>query len=182
MFMAIALVLCLKGFSLFGMMDEEEMAVVEVQEQALQNFADSANRLNNLLANEYVLYTKTWKFHWNVQGKHFGSLHEFFGKQREQLGGIVDDVAERVRALDVMSDGTLREFLQKSPLRENPAKNFDDSTMILLLLQDHEAIIAQIREDSVFANEMGDYGTNNFLCDLLTKHEKMAWMLRAFLR
>lgn len=180
--MAAGLVFCLQGFSLLGMMDEEEMVPVQAQEQGLQSFANSANRLNNLLANEYVLYTKTWKFHWNVQGKHFGSLHEFFGKQREQLGGIVDDVAERVRALDVMSDGTLREFSQKSLLRENPLENFDDLTMIALLLQDHEAIIAQIREDSVFANDIGDYGTNNFLCDLLTKHEKMAWMLRAFLR
>lgn len=178
----VALVFFLQGFSLFGMMNDEEMVSVQAQERGLQSFSDSANRLNNLLANEYVLYTKTWKFHWNVQGKHFGSLHEFFGKQREQLGGIVDDVAERVRALDVMSDGTLREFLQKSPLRENPSENFDEMTMIALLLQDHEVIIAQIREDSVFANEVGDYGTNNFLCDLLTKHEKMAWMLRAFLR
>lgn len=179
---AATLVFCIQGLSLFGMMDEEKMMPEQAQEQGLQSFANSANRLNNLLANEYVLYTKTWKFHWNVQGKHFGSLHEFFGKQREQLGSIVDDVAERVRALDVMSDGTLREFLQKSPLGENPSENFDDLTMIALLLQDHEAIIAQIREDSVFANDIGDYGTNNFLCDLLTKHEKMAWMLRAFLR
>jgi starvation-inducible DNA-binding protein len=180
--LAMGLVCSLQGFSLLGMMDEEQMVPVQAQEQVVQNFADSANRLNNLLANEYVLYTKTWKFHWNVQGKHFGSLHDFFGKQREQLGGIVDDVAERVRALDVMSDGTLKEFSQKSPLAENPGQNPDDLAMIALLLQDHEAIISQIREDSVVANDMGDYGTNNFLCDLLTKHEKMAWMLRAFLR
>lgn len=182
MVVAAALIFCLQGFSLFGMMDDEEMVPAQAQEESLRGFADIANRLNNLLANEYTLYTKTWKFHWNVQGKHFGSLHEFFGKQREQLGGIVDDVAERVRALDVMSDGTLREFSQKSLLPESPSENFNDLTMIALLLQDHEAIISQIREDSVFANEMGDYGTNNFLCDLLTKHEKMAWMLRAFLR
>ena len=189
-FMIVGLMMSFQGFALLGMVDEEEMMPMQVQEQVApmniqeeaQGVSDIANRLNSLLADEYVLYTKTWKFHWNVQGKNFGPLHDFFGKQREQLGNIVDDVAERVRALDVMADGTLREFAQKSPLRENPAENFDDLTMIALLLKDHEVIIEQIREDSVFANNKGDYGTNNFLCDLLTKHEKMAWMLRSFLR
>jgi len=179
--MALGLMTCFLMISLLGMINKEEIIPMQVQKE-VQAVSDVANRLNNLLANEYVLYTKTWKFHWNVQGKNFDSLHQFFGKQREQLGGTIDDIAERIRALDVMSDGTLQEFLEKSILNENPGKNFDDLTMISLLLKDHEAIITQIREDSVFANEMGDYGTNNLFCDLLTKHEKMAWMLRAFLQ
>jgi len=146
-----------------------------------KNGQEIAKLLNHLLANEYVLYTKTWKFHWNVTGKHFGSLHAFFDAQRLQLGEIVDEVAERVRALQVDSDGTLQEFLQKTQLTEHPGKNPDDLTMIALLLTDHEEIISKIRQDSEMANECKDYGTNNFLCELLEKHEKMAWMLRSFL-
>jgi starvation-inducible DNA-binding protein len=146
-----------------------------------KNSLKMAKSLNHLLANEYVLYTKTWKFHWNVKGKHFGSLHAFFDTQRLQLGEIIDEVAERVRALQIDSDGTLTEFLQKTSIAEHPGKNPDDLTMISLLLADHEEIISKIRQDSEMANEFKDYGTNNFLCDLLEKHEKMAWMLRSFL-
>lgn len=141
-----------------------------------------AKLLNHLLASEYVLYTKTWKFHWNVEGKHFGALHSFFDSQRHQLEEIIDEVAERVRALDEKSDGTLTEFLAKSSLGEHPGKNPDDLGMIKLLYNDHKEIIRKLHEDSKYANDCNDYGTNNFLCDLLEKHEKMAWMLHAFLQ
>ena len=147
-----------------------------------ENRSEMAKRLNTLLANEYVLYTKTWKFHWNVEGKHFGSLHEFFGKQVDQLSKIIDQVAERVRALDIKASGTLTEFKDNSPLPEHPGQNPGDLAMIELLLKDHEEIINQIREDSTYSMKINDVGTNNFLCDLIEKHEKMAWMLRAFLK
>ena len=54
--------------------------------------------LNTLLADEYVLYTKTRNYHWNVVGPQFNDLHKFFGEQYEQLDGFVDEVAERARS------------------------------------------------------------------------------------
>lgn len=142
---------------------------------------EMAEKLNHLLANEYVLYTKTWKFHWNVEGKHFGSLHLFFGKQVAQLSKVIDRVAERVRALDIKTAATLAEFLDKTSLNEHPGQNPDDLGMIKLLLEDHEQIIKQMHEDSDFSLEINDVGSNNLLCDLIEEHEKTAWMLRAFL-
>ncbi len=147
-----------------------------------KNCQEIAKLLNHLLANEYVLYTKTWKFHWNVKGKHFGALHAFFDAQRMQLSEIVDEVAERIRALDIVSAGTLAEFSKETALSEHPGKNPDDLGMIKLLLVDHEEIIKKTREDAEYVMKWGDAGTNNFLCELLEKHEKMAWMLRAHLQ
>lgn len=139
-----------------------------------------AQRLNTLLADEFVLYTKTLKCHWNVEGKHFGAMHAFFKEQYESLFTICDDVAERARALDVMSFGTLREFSQHARLQEQPGINPDDLGMCAWLLADHEAIIRTLRGDIKAASQDGDEGTANFLTDLMEKHEKMAWMLRAF--
>lgn len=136
-------------------------------------------RLEVLLANEYVLYTKTLKFHWNVEGKHFGALHALFQKQYEQLLTIVDDVAERIRALGHHAPGTLTEFLKQTTLSESPEDNPKDLAMIAMLVQDHETVIRQIRKDADFATELKDTGTNNFLAELLETHEKMAWFLRA---
>lgn len=141
----------------------------------------SAALINKLLANEFMLYTKTLKVHWNVEGKHFGALHEFFKQQYEALFVVVDDVAERVRALGEMSFGTIKEFAQHGTLPEHPGTNPDDLAMIAWLLEDHEAIIRQIRKDIDTTATMNDMGTNNFLADLMEQHEKMAWMLRSFL-
>lgn len=144
-----------------------------------ENRLEMAKLLNHLLASEYTLYTKTWKFHWNVTGKHFGSLHLFFDSQVTQLAKIIDRVAERVRALDIMADATLTEFLEKTSIVEHPGKNPGDLEMIQHLLADHERIIAQIHEHIAMSVQCKDDASNNFLSDLIEKHEKMAWMLRA---
>lgn len=141
-----------------------------------------ADHLNALLANEFVLYGKTLKYHWNVKGELFGPLHQLFKEQYEQLLDIVDDVAERVRALDHESFGTLKEFLSHTVLKEQPGDNPSYKTMIGNLLKDHETIIQHIRNDIDLTAKLNDMGTNNFLCDLMEKHEKTAWMLRAHLQ
>lgn len=138
-----------------------------------------AYKLNILLSYEAALYIKTLKCHWNVYGKHFGALHLFFKEQYEQLFVIMDDVAERVRALDEFSFGTLEEFKQHSKLPEHPGKDPHDLEMIEWLLRDHEAVIVYIRALVDETDDLHDMGTNNMLSDLLQQHEKMAWMLRA---
>ena len=41
--------------------------------------------LTKLLADEFLLYTKTRNAHWNIDGKDFHSVHIFFESQYEQL-------------------------------------------------------------------------------------------------
>ena len=54
--------------------------------------------------------------------------------------------------------------------------------MIAELLNDHETIIRQLREDvAKVSDKLGDEGTADFLTGNMEAHEKMAWMLRAFL-
>jgi starvation-inducible DNA-binding protein len=144
--------------------------------------SEVARTLNTILADEYVLYTKTRNYHWNVTGPQFHELHEFFGKQYEQLDEIVDDVAERARQLGGESDGTLSEFLKSARIKEHPDENPDARTMISNLLEDHEAVIRNLRMDAdATADKYHDMGTNDFLIGLMEQHEKMAWMLRSFL-
>ena len=138
--------------------------------------------LNTLLSDEYVLYTKTRNYHWNVVGLQFNDLHKFFEEQYTQLNLIVDEVAERARTLGGWSLGTLAEFTQQTRLKEHPGKYPNAQDMISNLLADHEAIIRYLREDlETVADKYHDIGTNDFLTGLMEQHEKMAWMLRAFL-
>ena len=135
--------------------------------------------LNNLLSDEYLLYTKTLKYHWNVQGIVFHDFHALFKEQYEALLEFSDDVAERARAMGEPSLGTIAEFLKHARLKEEPGKIPDALGMIKQLLADHETIIRQIRQDLETCEKLDDMGSNNFLTDLMEKHEKIAWMLRA---
>jgi starvation-inducible DNA-binding protein len=68
-----------------GIADDMRRGVVEI--------------LSTLLADEYLLYTKTRNYHWNVEGMQFNDLHKFFEAQYEALDEVIDDVAERARSL-----------------------------------------------------------------------------------
>lgn len=137
--------------------------------------------LNKVLSDEYVLYTKTLNYHWNVRGDGFFAMHGFFREQYEELFNFVDDIAERVRSLDNFSYGTMREFLNNASLQENPSHYPDHLNMVSDLFKDHESIIRLIRLGIKECSTLGDEGSANFLTDLMEKHEKMAWMLRAYL-
>ena len=141
-----------------------------------------AQILNTLLSDEYVLYTKTRNYHWNVVGPQFHDLHAFFEKQYEELNEIVDEVAERARQLGAPALGTLREFVDTARLSEHPGGCPEAMMMIANLLEDHAAVIRTLRVDlETCADRYHDIGTNDFLTALMERHEKMAWMLRAFL-
>jgi starvation-inducible DNA-binding protein len=122
------------------------------------------------------------KYHWNVVEPQFNDLHKFFEEQYRELSEVVDDVAERIRALGDWSIGTLAEFQEHARLTEQPGEYPSAHDMLANLVQDHTAIIRQLREDLELCEEKyHDMGTNDFLTGLMQQHEKMAWMLRAFL-
>jgi starvation-inducible DNA-binding protein len=76
----------------------------------------------------------------------------------------------------------LTEFGQLTRLKEHPARYTEAREMVAELLADHEAVIRTLRRDLETAgDEHKDMGANDFLTDLMERHEKMAWMLRAFL-
>lgn len=139
-----------------------------------------SDMLMKLLADEYVLYTKTRNYHWNVVGPHFYTLHAFLEKQYKQLSDDIDAVAERIRTLDYRAIGTLCEALEHTRLKEHPGQYPAAPQMIKNLLADHETVIRHLRTDIEACEEQHhDLGTHDFLVQLMSQHEKTAWMLRA---
>ena len=148
-----------------------------------ENLSKVAQSLNILLADEHILYIKTRNAHWNVEGQDFHAMHKFFEEQYGQLEEIIDDVAERIRALGHFAAGTLQSFLKLTHLTELSRQKNDSPGFIKSLLADHEEIIIYLRENiNRYANDLHDLGTSDFITGLMEKHEKMAWMLRAHLR
>ena len=140
-------------------------------------------QLAKLLADEYILYTKTRNAHWNVEGPDFHSMHLFFESQYEQLDEIMDSVAERIRMIGHYAPATLKSFLQLTHLGELTERSNDSLGFIRELVEDHSTIIEFLRGNiTPFANDYQDLGTSDFITGLMEDHEKMAWMLRSHLK
>jgi len=142
-----------------------------------------ADQLAKLLADEFVLYAKTFHAHWNVEGPDFHSVHVYFEELYNQSQEIVDSVAERIRQLGHYAPATLSDFLKLTHLTEQLKGGNTSADLIKNLLGDHETIIEFIRSIiKEFAEAHKDAGTSDFVTSLMEKHEKTAWMLRAHLK
>jgi starvation-inducible DNA-binding protein len=139
--------------------------------------------LSKFLADEFVLATKTRSAHWNVEGIDFYDKHIFFETQLHQLDEIIDGVAERIRSLGHYAPATLKEFLELTHLLEvKRSKTNNSKAYITELLADHESIIIHCRENiHYFGSELKDFGTSDFIANLMLTHEKMAYLLRSHL-
>ena len=136
--------------------------------------------LLTVLADTFVLQTRTQLAHWNVEGMEFHSLHEFFEEQYDALSEAVDEWAERLRALDVSVPDILL-LAQKTTLAKSKA-NLNAKGFLQDLLNGHEATIGSLKALKKAAAKAGDDETEDMAVGRITEHQKQAWMLRAHLR
>ncbi|GAB3782546.1 Dps family protein [Dyella agri] len=140
-----------------------------------------AKQLSKLLADTYSLYLKTHSFHWNVTGPQFNSLHAMFETQYNELWLAADEVAERIRTLDVFAPGSYSQFAKLTSIKEEAGVP-EWKTMVNQLVEGHEIAAHTARAAIKVADKAGDEGTADMLTGRLKAHEKTAWMLRSLLK
>ena len=151
-----------------GLTDEQRQGVINI--------------LNQVLADAYLLLIKTKKYHWDVVGPQFRSLHTLWEEHYEALTENIDACAERARALGGYPLGTAEGFLKHASLREHPGDLPNAREMVSRLAKDHEQVIRNLRQSvDQCSAEFHDEGTADFLTGLMEQHEEMAWMLRSFI-
>jgi starvation-inducible DNA-binding protein len=141
----------------------------------------STDILSTILSDEMTLYIKTRKFHWNVSGESFMELHKLFESQYSELEETIDEVAERIGKLGSKTIGTMNQFSKMTRLKEAPDEYPNRMKMIEELLEDHETLIKELREDVEKCDKNGDAGTTDFLTAIMKQHETIAWTLRRYL-
>ncbi len=140
------------------------------------------NLLNQDLADAYLLLVKTKKYHWDVVGPQFRSLHQLWEEHYQKLTLNIDALAERVRALGGYPIGTMEGFLKLATLKEHAGNVPTATGMVANLVNDHEQVIRNLRDHVDQSGEkFHDQGTADFLTGLLEQHEEIAWMLRSFI-
>ncbi|MFW6359553.1 MAG: Dps family protein [Chroococcales cyanobacterium] len=152
---------------------------IGLSEQQRQGVIDLLNRD---LSDSYLLLIKTKKYHWDVVGPQFRTLHELWEEQYETLQVSIDEIAERIRALGGYPVGTAEDFLKLSSIQEHSGDIPTADKMVENLVNDHEQIIRNLREHARDCDDkFNDLGTQDFIIGLMEGHEDMAWMLRSFI-
>ncbi len=136
--------------------------------------------LKHVLADTYALALKTQNYHWNVEGRHFPSLHPMFEAQYDALFEAVDEIAERIRALGEKAPGSFSEFAKLSTLAA-PKSTQSENAMVADLAAGHGHVASTVTAAMKAAQKAGDEATADLMIGRLAAHDKTAWMLRSSL-
>lgn len=139
-----------------------------------------AKGLSRLLADSYTLYLKTHGFHWNITGTMFNTLHLMFETQYNELWLALDQIAERIRSLDVVAPGSGAQFAKLSSIKEETGVP-EWRHMVQQLVDGHETVARTARELFQLADKASDQPTADLATQRMQAHEKTAWMLRSLL-
>jgi len=137
--------------------------------------------LNQVLADSYALMSLTHLAHWNVEGPGFFALHTAFQTQYEELFTAIDEIAERVRALDAYAIGGLGKFAQTAQMQEFAAPQTQEE-YVKMLLGANEKLVADAVKARDLAGEANDPESQDLMTGRITLHQKTTWMLKSFLK
>ena len=138
--------------------------------------------INLLLADEFVIYTATRGFHWNVSGPDFEWLHQLFEEQFRQLAERIEQLVERSCAIGVWPSGGLGDITGNARLDADPGADLPADLMVAELCGLHGGLAKQLRSDMSACNERcRDPGVIEVLSGLISFHEETAGRLHAVL-
>ena len=137
--------------------------------------------LSDAQASLFVLFQKTWIYHWNVVGPDFQQLHTLFGGQYETMFEEIDTLTEHMRYLDMKPVSTLTRVVEVSEVKE-ASSSIDANEMVSDLLESNKILIEMLTATSEEADSQKQYATSNLVQSLMETHGKFVWMLRSFLK
>ncbi|MBS4191792.1 DNA starvation/stationary phase protection protein [Bacillus sp. FJAT-49705] len=136
--------------------------------------------VNKQVANWTVLYVKLHNFHWYIKGRHFFTLHEKFEELYNEANQHIDELAERILALNGNPIATMKECLEKASINE-ASGNEKEEEMVKALCEDFERMTDELQEGIELAEEVNDEGTGDMLIAVKKSLKKHIWMLKAYL-
>jgi starvation-inducible DNA-binding protein len=140
--------------------------------------SDSAENLNQVLADTITLRDLYKKSHWQVAGHTFYQLHLLFDKHHGEQDELVDTIAERIQLLGAISLAMAADVAETTIIPRPPRGREEAPVQISRLLEAHETILKEARTMAKQASEAGDDGTNDLLVsDVIRTNELQVWFL-----
>lgn len=100
-----------------------------------------------------------------------------FETQYNDLFAAVDDIAERIRALDSLAPGSFAEFKKMSVIEEGDSTK-SSKEMLADLQQSNEQIVETLKSLRDAAADADDKETEDMAIARIQVHQKNAWMLK----
>ena len=138
-----------------------------------------AKQLASVLSDTYLLMIKTHGYHWNVTGALFPQLHTFFETLYNELFLAADELAERIRALEVFAPGSTESFLSQTVIKESATLIPSAAVMLKDLLKSNELVRDRIEQARAFADKIEDRATEDLMNSRRAAHDKAIWMIRS---
>jgi starvation-inducible DNA-binding protein len=140
--------------------------------------AESAEYLNQVLADTITLRDLYKKHHWQVAGHTFYQLHLLFDKHYEEQNELVDSIAERIQSLGAISIAMAADVAETTIIPRPPRGREEVPVQISRLLEAHEMVLKEARTMAKQASESGDDGTNDLLVsDVIRTNELQVWFI-----
>ena len=137
-------------------------------------------QLSDAQASLFILFQKTWVYHWDVVGPDFHQLHTLFGEQYNTMFEEIDTLTEHMRYLGMKPVSTLTRIVEVSAINEANS-SIGANEMIRELRDDNMKICDILTDVSEEADSQRQYATSNLVQSITETHGKFIWMLRSFL-
>jgi starvation-inducible DNA-binding protein len=138
---------------------------------------DIAGAMDAILADVFALYIKTKNFHWHMSGPHFRDYHLLLDEQADQLFGMTDPIAERVRKIGGLTIKSIGHISRLQRVLDNDAEYVDPPDMIAELAEDNETLAARLREAHNVCDEHRDVATASLIEVWIDETERRTWFL-----
>ncbi|MBP7057479.1 DNA starvation/stationary phase protection protein [Candidatus Gracilibacteria bacterium] len=138
--------------------------------------------LNTLVATLFHSYVLYKGYHWNFRGESFYQYHLLLDNHAEKIYKSIDEVAERIRQLDGVAEGTFSQYPKLSVLKvveTNDVHQKDLPKLLTTLVSVHETNIDLLNQLIAEATEQVDVGTADLLTSFLEDHQQMRWFIKA---
>ncbi|HEY3757920.1 MAG TPA: DNA starvation/stationary phase protection protein [Opitutaceae bacterium] len=133
--------------------------------------------LNALLADVFALHLKTKNFHWHMSGPHFRDYHLMLDDHSDQLMGMTDALAERVRKIGGLTLHSIGEISRLQRIRDNDKSYVEPLDMLAELREDNQATVARLREAHELCEKHGDIATASLIENWTDEAERRSWFL-----
>ena len=138
--------------------------------------------LNARLADAVDLQLQAKQAHWNVKGPGFIALHELFDRIAGELGGHVDDMAERITALGGVAEGTVQAVAGRSRLDAYPLAIAEGRAHLEALATALARFGKSVRKAIDDSAKAGDADTSDLFTGVSRAIDKNLWFVEAHLQ
>ena len=125
------------------------------------------NKLNEFLADLNIFYRKLQNYHWNIEGKDFFQVHAKLEELYDKINEQIDEIAEHIAILGGQPLGTMKDYLEKSSIKEAENKKIKSEEIYNNILSDYEELLKKTIEIKEKSENEKEYSTSSLIDDYI---------------